>query len=56
MKDKIKIIVEQIGAAENTSSFKPTQQIQHFKNALKGAISLMSEMALRIEVLENSNE
>tara|TARA_R100001377_G_scaffold74789_1_gene51125 strand:+ start:240 stop:410 length:171 start_codon:yes stop_codon:yes gene_type:complete len=56
MKKKIKLIVEQIEAAENTSAFKPAQQIQHVKFALNGAVNLLSEMAVRIEALEAKSE
>jgi len=56
MQEKINSIVEQVEAADNTSSFKPAQQVQHLKNALTGAISLMSEMASRIEALEANSE
>jgi hypothetical protein len=56
MQNQIKKIVEQIEAAENTSSFKPAQQVQHLKNALTGFVSLMSEMATRIESLESQHE
>jgi len=56
MKRKIKLIVEQIEAAENTSAFKPAQQIQHVKFALNGAVNLLSEMVVRIEALEAKSE
>ncbi len=52
MKEKIKLVVAQVEAAENTSAFKPAQQVQHLKNALNGAVSLLSEMASKIEALE----
>jgi len=56
MQEQINTIVEQIEAAENTSSFKPAQQVQHLKNALSGFVSLVSEMATRIELLESHHE
>ena len=52
MKTKIEIIIKDIKAAEQTSSFKPAAQVQHLKNALNGAISLMSEVVDRVELLE----
>lgn len=52
MQKKINKIIEQVEAAENTSSFKPAAQVAHLKDALNGAVSLMSEMATRIEWLE----
>lgn len=56
MKKKIALIVEQIEAAENTSAFKPAQQIQHVKFALNGAVNLLSEIVGRIEDLEAKHE
>ncbi|MBU2871978.1 hypothetical protein [Colwellia sp. E2M01] len=56
MQKQIKDIQLEIEAAENTSDFRPAQKVTHLKNALNKAISLMSEMAERIETLEvNTN-
>jgi hypothetical protein len=52
MRDQIKLVVAEVKAAENTSAFKPAQQVHHLKKALNGAVSLLSEMASKIEALE----